>query len=53
MKSILALTLAAFAFTTSGCFVYERRTVPTRVVVRETLDAATADLLRRLGQTQG
>ena len=41
MKSILALTLAAFAFTTSGCFVYERRTVPTRVVVRETTVTST------------
>jgi hypothetical protein len=36
MKTILALTLAAIAFTTSGCFVYERRTVPSRVVVHET-----------------
>jgi hypothetical protein len=36
MKTILTITLVAIALTTSGCVVYERRTVPERVVVRET-----------------
>ena len=36
MKTILTLALLSIALTTSGCFVYERRTVPNRVVVQET-----------------
>ena len=36
MKTILTLALLSTALTTSGCFVYERRTVPNRVVVQET-----------------
>jgi hypothetical protein len=36
MKTILTLALLSIALTTSGCFVYEQRTVPNRVVVHET-----------------
>jgi len=36
MKTILSIALLAIGLTTSGCFVYERRTVPNRVVVHET-----------------
>ena len=36
MKTILTLALLTTGLATSGCFVYERRTVPDRVVVRET-----------------
>ncbi len=36
MKTILSLALLLIALTTSGCVVYERRTVPNRVVVHET-----------------
>ncbi len=36
MKTILSLALISVALTTSGCLVYERRTVPQRVVVQET-----------------
>jgi hypothetical protein len=36
MKTILSIALLAIGFATSGCFVYERRTVPNRVVVHET-----------------
>ena len=32
MKTILSLALLSIALTTSGCLVYERRTVPDRVV---------------------
>ncbi len=36
MKTILTLALLTAGLATSGCFVYERRTVPDRVVVHET-----------------
>jgi hypothetical protein len=36
MKTILCIALLAIGLATSGCFVYEQRTEPTRVVVRET-----------------
>jgi hypothetical protein len=37
MKTILSLALVSVALTTSGCIVYEQRTVPrNRVVVQET-----------------
>jgi hypothetical protein len=35
MKTILSLAMLCIVLTTSGCFVYERRTVPSRVVVEE------------------
>jgi hypothetical protein len=41
MKTILSLALLSIAFTTSGCLVYERRTVPNRVVVHETTVSPT------------
>ena len=36
MKTFLSLALVSAALTTSGCFTYESRTVPNRVVVQET-----------------
>ena len=36
MKTFLSLALVSAALTTSGCFTYEQRTVPNRVVVQET-----------------
>ena len=36
MKTILTLVLLTAGLATSGCFVYERRVVPDRVVVHET-----------------
>ena len=36
MKTILSIVLLTTGLATSGCFVYERRTVPNRVVVHET-----------------
>jgi len=36
MKTILLIATFVTGFTTSGCIVYERRTVPNRVVVQET-----------------
>jgi hypothetical protein len=36
MKTILLIGTLATGLATSGCIVYERRTVPTRVVVQET-----------------
>ena len=35
MKTILSLAMLCIVLTISGCFVYERRTVPSRVVVQE------------------
>lgn len=41
-KTVLFSLLAGFALTTSGCFVYERKTVaPDRVVVTETTAPVT------------
>ena len=37
MKIILLVATFVTGFTTSGCIVYERRTVPNRVVVQETI----------------
>jgi len=36
MKTILLFATFVMGLTTSGCIVYERRTVPSRVVVQET-----------------
>ena len=36
MKAIFFLVTFVTGLVTSGCIVYERRTVPTRVVVQET-----------------
>ena len=36
MKTILLFATFVTGLATSGCIVYERRTVPTRVVVQET-----------------
>jgi hypothetical protein len=36
MKTILLFATFVTGLTTSGCIVYERRTVPSRVVVQET-----------------
>jgi hypothetical protein len=36
MKAILLIATFVTGLATSGCLVYERRTVPTRVVVHET-----------------
>jgi hypothetical protein len=36
MKTILLIATFVTALTSSGCIVYERRTVPERVVVQET-----------------
>ena len=36
MKIILSLVMLSLALMSSGCFVYERRTVPNRVIVQET-----------------
>jgi hypothetical protein len=36
MKTILLIATFVIGLATSGCLVYERRSVPTRVVVQET-----------------
>jgi hypothetical protein len=40
MKTILLIATCVTGLATSGCIVYERRTVPTRVVVQETVSPA-------------
>ena len=41
MKTILLIATFVTGLATSGCLVYERRTVPTRVVVQETTVSPT------------
>ncbi|CAN5403454.1 hypothetical protein BH09VER1_BH09VER1_09360 [soil metagenome] len=49
MKTLASLSLlAAFLVTSTGCFVYERRTTPDRVVVTESTPVTTTRVVRVL-----
>jgi hypothetical protein len=48
MKTLLSISLLAIGLATSGCFVYEQRTVPSRVVVQETTVAPGPRVVRVL-----
>ncbi len=48
MKTIFPIALLAIGLATSGCFVYEQRTVPNRVIVQETTVAPGPRVVRVL-----